>query len=69
LDQPALDHLVDDLAALTLEETAALPFFDPARAPVILGGAVVAAAATRRLGLEAVTVSEYDLLDGVVAGL
>jgi len=69
LDQPALDHLVDDLAALTLEETAALPFFDPARAPVILGGAVVAAAATRRLGLEAVTVSEYDLLDGVIAGL
>jgi exopolyphosphatase/guanosine-5'-triphosphate,3'-diphosphate pyrophosphatase len=69
LDQPALDHLVDDLAALTLEETAALPFFDPARAPVILGGAVVAAAATRRLGVEVVTVSEYDLLDGVVARL
>lgn len=64
-----LERLVHDLAALTMAETATLPFFDPARAPVILGGAVVAAAVVRRLGAEEVTVSEHDLLDGVVASL
>ncbi len=62
-----LDSLVARLAVLDLEETASLPGFDPARAPVILGGAVVARQAVRRLGVEAVTVSERDLLDGIIA--
>lgn len=64
-----LDHLVGRLAALTVEETAALPGLDPARAPVILGGAVVARESLRRLAATEITVSELDLLDGVVAGL
>ncbi|MDP3984324.1 MAG: Ppx/GppA phosphatase family protein [Acidimicrobiia bacterium] len=61
--------LVDRLAILTVEQTAALPGLDPARAPVILAGAVVAESAMSALGAEKVVVSEHDLLDGVVAAL
>ena len=63
------DRLVARLASLTVEQTAALPGLDPARAPVILGGAVIAREAMRALGTDQVVVSERDLLDGIVAGL
>jgi exopolyphosphatase/pppGpp-phosphohydrolase len=36
---------------------------------VILAGAVIAREAIRRLDVTRVTVSERDLLDGIVAGL
>ena len=60
-----LDGLADRLAALSLEETAALPSLDPARAPVLLGGALVGAEALRRSGRPELVVSEADLLDGI----
>jgi len=69
LARPAIDHAVGWLAAHTIEETEAIPSLDPARAPVILGGAVVAREVMRHLGCTEVTVSEHDLLDGVVAAL
>ena len=69
LDRLTMDRLVASLAALSLEETAALPGLDPARAPVILSGAVIAREVMRTLGAESVVVSERDLLDGVVTGL
>lgn len=69
LGRHTLDQLVERLAGLTLEETAAIPALDPGRAPVILGGAVIARECTRRLAVSAVLVSEQDLLDGVLAGL
>ena len=65
----ALDGLADRLAELSLEETAALPSVDPARAPVLLGGAVVGAEALRRSGSTEIVVSEADLLDGIALGL
>jgi exopolyphosphatase/guanosine-5'-triphosphate,3'-diphosphate pyrophosphatase len=64
-----LDSLVARLAGLSLEETAALPSLDPARAPVLLGGTVVAAAAVRWSGRDRVVVSEADLLDGIALRL
>ena len=64
-----VERLVERLAALTVEETAAIPALDPARAPVILAGAVIAREAMRRAGTSDVLVSEHDLLDGVVASL
>lgn len=67
LTEADLDGLVSRLAVLDLEETASLPGFDPARAPVILGGAVVAREAMRSLRVTEVTVSEKDLLDGIIA--
>lgn len=60
-----LEGLVSRLARLTLEEKRAIPGLDPLRAPVILGGAVIAETALRVLGLEGITVTGYDILDGV----
>jgi exopolyphosphatase/guanosine-5'-triphosphate,3'-diphosphate pyrophosphatase len=65
----ALDALVDRLSGLSREGTAALPSLDPARAPVLLGGAIVAAEALRRSGRAEVVVSEADLLDGIAQRL
>jgi exopolyphosphatase/guanosine-5'-triphosphate,3'-diphosphate pyrophosphatase len=64
-----LAELVLYLSLLTVEETAAIPSMDPARAPVILAGAVVAVEAVRRCGVAAVHVSEHDSLDGVALEL
>lgn len=64
-----LTSLAGRLAGLTVEETAAIPSLDPARAPVILGGAIVAEAALRRSGRREVTVSEADILDGIALHL
>lgn len=65
IDRASLEALVERLASLTLEEKEALPSLDPARAPVILGGAVVAETALRILGLDRITITEHDLLDGI----
>jgi len=64
-----LDHLVEMLAPLTLDETAAIPSLEEGRAPVLLGGAIVAAEAARRSGLGSITISEADLLDGLARSL
>ena len=65
LTPASLAALVERLAALTLEEKKALPSLDPARASVILGGAVVAETCLRILGLDQITITEHDLLDGI----
>lgn len=57
--------LMVDLADRSLEDTASIPSLDPARAPVILGGTVVARACMDRLGIDDIVVSELDILDGV----
>jgi len=64
-----LSELVLYLSLLTVEDTAAIPSMDPARAPVILAGAVVAAEAVRRCGVDTVHVSEHDSLDGIALAL
>lgn len=61
--------MVSDLARMTVEETAAIPSLEPARAPMILAGAVIAHESLRRLASPEVLISESDLLDGVVASL
>lgn len=65
---PASDfaEIVERLASLTVEETAAIPSLDPARAPVLLGGAVVASRALAKAEADEVVVSEADILDGIV---
>lgn len=60
-------RLVESLARLTVTETERIPSLDPARAPVVFAGAVVAEQAMAHCGLDAVTISEYDLLDGLAA--
>ncbi len=58
--------LVARLSGLTTAERAALPCVQPGRAPVIVGGAIIVLVAMEALGYETLTVSERDLLDGLV---
>ena len=53
------------LASLPIAERAEVPGMDPARAPVVVGGAIVAREVIRRYGLAKLDWSERDLLDGV----
>jgi len=69
LSRRDLAALVKRLAGFSVEETAAIPSLDPARAPVLLAGAVVAERALLRVGGEEIIVSEADILDGIVLGL
>jgi exopolyphosphatase/guanosine-5'-triphosphate,3'-diphosphate pyrophosphatase len=64
-----LESLIQSLADMSLEETTAIPALDPKRAPVILGGALVAEAVMTAVGMEEATISEHDTLDGVAMGL
>lgn len=53
------------LAALPLEERKQLPALEPERAPVIVAGACILVATLAYFGLNAITVSERDILDGI----
>jgi exopolyphosphatase / guanosine-5'-triphosphate,3'-diphosphate pyrophosphatase len=55
---------LERLAALPLEERRRVPALDPERAPVIVAGAAILLAILDAYGLEAIRVSERDLLDG-----
>lgn len=69
LGRPEVERLIGLFASQSVEETAAIPAIDPARAPVILAGAVIARETMRHLAVLEVVVSEHDLLDGVIATL
>ena len=69
VDLESADRLVAQLSRLTVAQTAAIPSMDPARAPVLLGGAVVVAEAIRWSGHSSAEVSESDLLDAMVREL
>ena len=59
-----IEELLDRLAAMTLAERRALPGLDPARAPVIVGGALIVREVLRRYDLDEIEFSVRDLLDG-----
>jgi exopolyphosphatase/guanosine-5'-triphosphate,3'-diphosphate pyrophosphatase len=52
------------LAALPLDERRRVPALEPERAPVIVAGGAILVAILDAYGLDAITVSERDLLDG-----
>jgi exopolyphosphatase/guanosine-5'-triphosphate,3'-diphosphate pyrophosphatase len=53
------------LATLSLEERRQVPALDPERAPVIVAGGAILVATLEYFGLNAITVSERDILDGI----
>ena len=69
LPRQRLTDLVERLSVLTLEETRQIPSLDPARAPVILAGAVVAEGVMLALDAGECVISERDTLDGVARRL
>lgn len=69
LSASVLASVVDLLALMPIEEIAAIPSMHRGRAPVILAGAVVAQQALAVSGLNELTVSENDILQGVALSL
>jgi exopolyphosphatase / guanosine-5'-triphosphate,3'-diphosphate pyrophosphatase len=55
---------LERLAGMPLEERRRVPALDPERAPVIVAGATILVAILDAYGLDAIRVSERDLLDG-----
>ena len=55
---------LERLAALPLEERRRVPALEPERAPVIVAGGAILVAILDAYGLEAIRVSERDILDG-----
>ena len=69
LGRGTVDRLARDLAAMTVERRREVPGLDPARAGVIVAGAIIASVVLAAAGRDEITVSEKDLLDGVVLAL
>ncbi|MDR1711250.1 MAG: Ppx/GppA family phosphatase [Propionibacteriaceae bacterium] len=63
-----LDDLAQDLLRMTVAEVKALPSMEPGRADVICAGALICREVGARTNLP-LTVSESDILDGIVARL
>ena len=66
LDVGIVSSFVEWLSNLSVAATATIPSLDPARARVILGGAISVERALLHCGIETATVSERGLLDGLV---
>jgi exopolyphosphatase/guanosine-5'-triphosphate,3'-diphosphate pyrophosphatase len=64
LGADGLQRQLERLAALPVAERRRLRPLDPERAPVIVAGAVIAREAISFFGLDALEVSERDILDG-----
>jgi exopolyphosphatase / guanosine-5'-triphosphate,3'-diphosphate pyrophosphatase len=56
---------LERLAGMSLDERRAVPAMDPGRAPVIVAGAAILDAVLDAYGLDAIGVSEHDILDGI----
>ena len=69
MTRSALSRITVELAGMSVEETAAIPSLDPARAPVILAGAVVAGCVMDTVSAETTLISEHDTLDGLAREL
>jgi exopolyphosphatase/guanosine-5'-triphosphate,3'-diphosphate pyrophosphatase len=65
LTAEALEEQLQRLASVPLEERRRMRPLDPDRAPVIVGGAVIAREVLGYLGLGQLEISERDILDGV----
>ena len=64
LSRHDVEGLAERLGALTVAARREVPGLEPARAPVIVAGAHIAACAMDALGANEMLVSERDLLDG-----
>ena len=64
-----IDGAIARFAAMTSAERGRLPGIQPGREDVILAGALIAREACRAFGLDAVSVSEADLLEGAALAL
>lgn len=64
-----IERVLQLFLSLPLEERKKLPGLEPARADVIVAGTLILLESLRLLGLAEITVSEHDLLDGLILSL
>ena len=64
LSKAKLQEMADKLTEMTVEEIAALPCVPKGRADVLSGGAVLLATLMQELGVQTLTVSDRDNLEG-----
>jgi exopolyphosphatase/guanosine-5'-triphosphate,3'-diphosphate pyrophosphatase len=64
LSLSSIDQQLTRLAALPLDERRRIPGLEPERAPVIVAGAVIVREVLARYNLDALEVSEHDILHG-----
>ena len=64
LSTDALEEQLQRLASVPLDERRGMRPLDPDRAPVIVGGAVIAREVLAYFGLDKLEISERDILDG-----
>ena len=69
LSRKQADRTTARLCAMTVAEKAAIPVMPPGREDVIAAGALILVAVFEVLGLDEITVSETDILDGILLGL
>lgn len=69
LGRRVVENALAQLAARPVSERAGLPGIEPARAPHVVGGALVLAAVMAYFGHPECLVSEADILDGLVLSL
>lgn len=69
MSREGVEGLTERLSSLTVAETAAIPSMDPARAPVILAGAVIAGCVMDAVESGTALISERDTLDGLAMRL
>jgi exopolyphosphatase/guanosine-5'-triphosphate,3'-diphosphate pyrophosphatase len=69
ITRPACERLLDELAALPLEQRRHVTGLHPDRAPTIVAGAAIMLATMRAFDLPAIEVSEHDILYGLALQL
>jgi exopolyphosphatase/guanosine-5'-triphosphate,3'-diphosphate pyrophosphatase len=69
LTAPERERILASLARMTRAEREQVPGLHPARAPTIVPGVVILGEVMRLFGLEAVEVSEHDILHGAALAL
>jgi exopolyphosphatase/guanosine-5'-triphosphate,3'-diphosphate pyrophosphatase len=69
LTRAAIERQRERLAALDVAGRAALPCLEPGRADLILPGIAIVMATLARVGSERVTVSDWGLREGLMAGI
>lgn len=69
LTRKTIDGIFDMISAMSVVERMNLPGMEPGRADVIVAGALIVARLIRHVGLSEITVSEYDIMDGVALAM
>jgi exopolyphosphatase / guanosine-5'-triphosphate,3'-diphosphate pyrophosphatase len=65
LSRDGVERQLERLASMPLQERREVPALEPERAPVIVGGAVIVREVMAAYDLDALRVSEQDILDGI----